>query len=154
MGVNISFPGDAEAIDAKGQHVYPGLIDSYSSIGLIEIDSIRASIDTTETGNLNPNVRAAVAFNPDSEAIPVARANGVLSSVIVPNGGLVAGRSAVMMLENLGESAAAELLAEAINHVTREGKTLTKDLGGNSSTTEVGDAISQAIAALSGVGVK
>ena len=99
MGVNISFPGDAEVNDAQGQHVYPGLIDSYSSIGLVEIDSIRASIDTTETGNLNPNVRAAVAFNPDSEAIPVARANGVLSSVIVPNGGLVAGRSAVMMLD-------------------------------------------------------
>ena len=97
MGVSIPFPGDSETIEGKGLHIYPGLMDSYSSIGLIEIDSIRASIDTTETGNLNPNVRAAVAFNPDSEAIPVARANGVLSSVVVPSGGLVAGRAAVMM---------------------------------------------------------
>lgn len=99
IGVNIAFPGDAEVVDAKGQHVYPGLIDSYSSVGLIEIDSIRASIDTSETGNLNPNVRAAVAFNPDSEAIPVARANGILSAVIAPSGGLVSGRSALMMLD-------------------------------------------------------
>ena len=99
IGVNPSFPGDAEAIDAKGQHVYPGLMDSYSNIGLVEIDSIRASVDTTEIGSLNPNVRAAVAFNPDSEAIPVARANGVLVAVTVPNGGLISGRAAVMVLD-------------------------------------------------------
>lgn len=99
IGVNIPFPGDCEIVEAKGQHVYPGLMDSFSSLGLIEIDSIRASVDTTETGNINPNVRAAVAFNPDSEAIPVARANGILTTVIIPNGGLVAGRSAVMMLD-------------------------------------------------------
>lgn len=99
IGINLPFPGDAEAIDAKGQHVYPGLMDSYSSIGLVEIDSIRASIDATEIGGLNPNVRAAVAFNPDSEAIPVARANGVLVAVTVPNGGLISGRAAVMVLD-------------------------------------------------------
>jgi len=99
IGVSLSFPADAEAIDAKGQHVYPGLMESYSSIGLIEIDSIRASIDTTEIGSLNPNVRAAVAFNPDSEAIPVARANGVLTAVTAPSGGLISGRAAVMALD-------------------------------------------------------
>ena len=99
IGINIPFPGDAEIIEAKGQHVYPGLMESHSSIGLVEIDSIRASIDTTEIGNLNPNVRAAVAFNPDSEAIPVARANGVLIAVTAPNGGLISGRAAVMILD-------------------------------------------------------
>ena len=99
VGVNIPFPGDSEIVESKGQHIYPGLMDSFSSLGLVEIDSVRASIDTTETGNINPNVRAAVAFNPDSEAIPVARANGILTTVITPSGGLVAGRSAVMMLD-------------------------------------------------------
>ncbi len=99
VGVNLSFPGDTEAIDGKGKHVYPGLMESYSSIGLVEIDSIRASVDTTEIGSLNPNVRVAVAFNPDSEAIPVARANGVLTSVTAPNGGLISGRAAVMSLD-------------------------------------------------------
>jgi imidazolonepropionase-like amidohydrolase len=99
IGVNLSFPGDTDVIEGKGQHVYPGLMESYSSIGLVEIDSIRASIDSTEIGNLNPNVRAAVAFNPDSEAIPVARANGVLTAVTAPNGGLISGRAAVMVLD-------------------------------------------------------
>jgi imidazolonepropionase-like amidohydrolase len=99
VGVNLSFPGDTDVIEGKGQHVYPGLMESYSSIGLVEIDSIRASIDSTEIGNLNPNVRAAVAFNPDSEAIPVARANGVLAAVAAPSGGLISGRAAVMVLD-------------------------------------------------------
>ena len=99
IGTNIPFSGDADVIEAKGYHVYPGLMESYSSIGLVEIDSIRASMDTTEIGSLNPNVRAAVAFNPDSEAIPVARANGVLTAVTAPNGGLISGRAAVMILD-------------------------------------------------------
>ncbi len=88
-----------EVIDAEGMHLYPGLIDSYSNLGLVEIDSIRASIDTTETGTINPNVRAAVAVNPDSEAIPVARANGILTALVAPTGGLVAGRASVMNLD-------------------------------------------------------
>ncbi len=99
LGADVVAGPTDEIIDAKGYHVYPGLIDSHSSLGLIEIDSIRATIDTTEAGNLNPNVRAAYAFNPDSEAIPVARANGVLTSIIAPSGGLVSGRSAAMMLD-------------------------------------------------------
>lgn len=99
VGVGLTAPADSDVIEGKGQHVYPGLMDSYSSIGLVEIDSIRASIDSTEIGSLNPNVRAAVAFNPDSEAIPVARANGVLASVVAPNGGLISGRAAVMVLD-------------------------------------------------------
>ncbi|MEQ1826968.1 MAG: amidohydrolase family protein [Pirellula sp.] len=99
LGASVSFPGDAELIDAIGKHVYPGLIDSYSSIGLVEIDSIRATIDTSELGSINPNVRSAVAFNPDSEAIPVARANGILSALVVPSGGLISGRASLMMLD-------------------------------------------------------
>ena len=90
---------DYEVIDAQGQHVYPGLFDSLSYLGLVEIDSVNATIDNAEVGSLNPNVRANTAFNPDSEAIPVARANGVLFSLISPTGGLVSGRSAVMQLD-------------------------------------------------------
>ncbi len=70
-----------------------------SNIGLTEIDSVRATIDSRETGNINPNVRAAAAFNPDSELIPVARANGILLATSAPDGGLIAGRSALMMLD-------------------------------------------------------
>ncbi|MFO1064031.1 MAG: amidohydrolase family protein [Pirellulales bacterium] len=99
IGENVTIPPNAEVIDAKGSHVYPSLIDAQSNIGLVEIDSIRATIDSSETGSINPNVRAAAAFNPDSELIPVARANGVLLAVSAPEGGLISGRSALMMLD-------------------------------------------------------
>lgn len=99
LGSSVTVPADAQRIDAAAGHVYPGLIDPISNIGLTEIDSVRATVDSRETGLLNPNVRAAAAFNPDSELIPVARANGVLLGVSAPAGGLISGRSALMMLD-------------------------------------------------------
>ncbi len=99
VGKGVDVPADAEVIQAAGKHVYPSLIDANSDIGLVEINSVRATIDSQETGNINPNVRAVAAFNPDSELIPVNRANGVLVALCAPTGGLVAGRSAVMMLD-------------------------------------------------------
>jgi imidazolonepropionase-like amidohydrolase len=86
-------------IDLAGQHVYPGLLEPLSDLGLIEINSIRATIDSQETGQLNPNVRALVAVNPDSELIPVTRSNGILLALAAPAGGLISGRSAVIQLD-------------------------------------------------------
>ena len=99
LGANMSIPSEATRIDADGKHVYPGLIDPLSNIGLTEIDSVRATVDSRETGNLNPNVRSAAAFNPDSELIPVARANGILLATSAPDGGLISGRSSLMMMD-------------------------------------------------------
>lgn len=99
LGTNVTIPSDATRIDATGAHVYPGLIDPQSNIGLTEIDSVRATVDSRETGMINPNVRAAAAVNPDSELIPVARANGVLLAVSAPDGGMISGRSALMMMD-------------------------------------------------------
>lgn len=86
-------------IDGKGRQVYPGLIDAATILGLVEINSIRATIDYSETGTLNPNVRSWIAFNPDSEIIPVTRSNGILLSLVMPQGGLISGRSALMQLD-------------------------------------------------------
>ena len=99
LGKGVDIPDGAEVIQAEGKHVYPSLIDANSDIGLVEINSVRATIDSRETGNINPNVRAVAAFNPDSELIPVNRANGVLVALSAPTGGLIAGRSAVMVLD-------------------------------------------------------
>ena len=89
-------PEGAEKVDLKGQHVYPGLFEPLNDIGLIEINSIRATIDAQEMGQLNPNVRAVVAVNPDSEIIPVTRSNGVLVTLATPFGGLMSGRLPVL----------------------------------------------------------
>jgi tartrate dehydrogenase/decarboxylase/D-malate dehydrogenase len=116
--------------------------DILSDIGA----AVVGSLGVAPSANINPQSGPGL-FEPVHGSAPDIAGMGIANPI-----GQV--WSAVMMLENLGESAAAELLAEAINHVTREGQTLTKDLGGHSSTTEVGDAISQAIATLSGAGVK
>lgn len=99
VGTEVAVPAGAEQIDVTGKHVYPGLIDADTGLGLIEIPSVRATRDAAETGEINPNARAQVAINPDSELIPVARANGVLSVLSVPVGGLLTGTSALVNLD-------------------------------------------------------
>lgn len=99
IGVDAAVPEGAEKIDASGKHVYPGLFDALTDMGLVEIGSVRATDDFRETGQLNPNVRAIVAVNPDSEHIPVARSNGVLLALSAPSGSLMPGRSAVIQLD-------------------------------------------------------
>jgi imidazolonepropionase-like amidohydrolase len=99
IGATVAIPPDAERIDVRGKHIYPGIIDSYTSMGLTEIGSVRGTIDQSETGLINPNVRAEVAVNPESELIPVARANGVAVTATMPSGGLIAGLGAALMLD-------------------------------------------------------
>ncbi len=86
-------------IDAQKGHVYPGLISMANVLGLVEIESIPAVRDNYEMGELNPNVRALVAYNTDSDVIPTVRANGVLVTQATPEGGLIAGQSAVFQLD-------------------------------------------------------
>lgn len=99
LGQNVAIPANAKRIDAKGKHVYPSLIAANTTLGLIEIGSVRATVDMSETGPINPNVRAEVAVNPDGEMIPVTRSNGVALAVSVPQGGLISGTSAMLMLD-------------------------------------------------------
>lgn len=86
-------------IDAKGQGVYPGLIAPFTRLGLDEIGSVRASRDFNEAGDVTPEVRAAVAVNPDSWLHPVTRINGVLAAAVFPSGGVLPGRASVIRLE-------------------------------------------------------
>lgn len=99
IGRRAPVPRDAERIDVRGRHVYPALINAYSQIGLVEIGAVRATRDYRETGKVNPNVRAEVAINPDSELIPVTRSGGVLIALSAPSGGLISGTSALAQLD-------------------------------------------------------
>jgi imidazolonepropionase-like amidohydrolase len=87
-----------QTIDLKGQHLYPGLIALNSSVGLSEIEAIRATQDSTEVGDYTPDVQSWIAVNPDSELIPVARANGITHIEPAPKGGVVAGVSGLVQL--------------------------------------------------------
>ena len=99
VGKDVEVPENAERVDLAGKHVYPGLFEAMSDIGLVEIRAVRATIDSNEAGSLNPNVKAWVSVNPDSEVIPVTRSNGVLLAVTAPAGGLLCGQAAILQLD-------------------------------------------------------
>src|SRR5688572_20424809 len=99
VGKNVSVPAGATTINAKGKHVYPGLILPISNLGLIEVSAVRATNDLQEIGELNPNVRSIVAYNTDSRVINTLRSNGILLANVVPQGSLVAGSSSVVQLD-------------------------------------------------------
>jgi imidazolonepropionase-like amidohydrolase len=99
IGAGATIPPGAEEIDGNGKHVYPGLINANTVLGLVEIGAVRATVDIEEAGAINPNVRSITSVNPDSELIPVARAAGVLTALSVPEGGIISGQSAVIRLE-------------------------------------------------------
>jgi imidazolonepropionase-like amidohydrolase len=96
MGANTPFD---ITIDAKGKHVYPGFIIPNSTLGLIEIDAVKASDDDSEIGTMNPNVRSIIAYNATSKVIETCRPNGVLIAQITPHGGRITGTSSIVQLD-------------------------------------------------------
>jgi imidazolonepropionase-like amidohydrolase len=97
--VHLVVPADATFVNLHGQHLYPGLIAADSALGLSEIDAVRATRDTTEVGDFTPDVKSWVAVNPDSELLPVARANGIAYFEPVPQGNIVSGQSALLAMD-------------------------------------------------------
>ena len=90
---------ETDVLDIYGKHVIPGFIAGYTRIGLTEISAVKQTNDHSETGEINPNVRANVAYNPDSDLIPVTRSNGVLVINSAPSSGRIPGQSSVMMMD-------------------------------------------------------
>ena len=100
VGKEIAIPADdVKVFDAKGKHVYPGLILSVSNLGLVEVPTVRATSDVQEIGTINPSIRSIVAYNTDSKIINTVRSNGVLLANIVPDGGVISGSSSVVQLD-------------------------------------------------------
>jgi imidazolonepropionase-like amidohydrolase len=90
---------ETEVIDIYNTHVTPGFIVPVSQLGLVEIGQVKQSRDFAEIGKFNPNVRANVSYNPDSEIIPVTRSNGILLANVAPSSGRISGQSSLMMLD-------------------------------------------------------
>ncbi len=98
VGTTAAMAG-AKIIDCSGKHIYPGLILSSTQVGLIEVPSVRATIDASELGELNPSIRSLVAYNTDSKVINTLRPNGILLANIVPDGGIISGSSSVVQFD-------------------------------------------------------
>ena len=88
-----------EVIDTKDQHIYPGFIVANSTLGLIEIDAVRATDDDEELGNWNPHIRSLIAYNAESRVVESMRPNGVLLAQISPRGGRISGTSSIVQLD-------------------------------------------------------
>jgi imidazolonepropionase-like amidohydrolase len=85
-------------LDATNKQIYPGFIAPNATIGLSEIDAVRATLDFKEVGNFNPHIRTLTSYNTDSEIIPTVRSNGILMAQITPRGGRISGTSSIMTL--------------------------------------------------------
>jgi imidazolonepropionase-like amidohydrolase len=99
MGAGLAVPPGAKVVDLKGGHLYPSLFPPLTELGLVEISSVRATVDTTELGEINPQARPDFAMNFDSELLPVARSAGILIAGVAPLGGIVSGSLAAMKLD-------------------------------------------------------
>ena len=97
IGHGLQITLETEIIDVKGKHIYPGLISAGSSLGLQEINAVRATRDYAEVGKFNSNARVNVSYNPDSELIPVSRSNGILLAHVIPKSGIISGISSVFL---------------------------------------------------------
>ena len=86
-------------IQLNGRHIYPGFVAPNSTLGITEIDAVRATRDFNEVGALNPHVRSQIAFNAESKVISTVKTNGVLITQATPRGGIISGMSSVMALE-------------------------------------------------------
>jgi len=83
-------------INAQGKHVYPGFIAPAKSLGLVEVEAVRASNDQDEIGDLIPNIRSLIAYNAESKVVESMRPNGVLLSQVAPQGGTISGTSSIV----------------------------------------------------------
>jgi len=99
VGVDVDIPAGARIVDAAGKHVYPGLVDAYSEVGIGEIGAVGVSNDQNELGDFNPNAQPNIAFNAESRHIGTSRSNGVLVVLTTPSGGLIPGLSSAMDLD-------------------------------------------------------
>jgi len=92
-------PAGATVVDVTGKHLSPALVAPATLTGLIEIEAVRATVDVTEVGEINPEARPDVALNLDSESLPVARSNGVLFGLLVPRGSVVPGAASLVAFD-------------------------------------------------------
>lgn len=104
-----------EKIDATGKQIYPGFIAPNSTLGLSEIEAVRATNDFHEVGSTLPNVRSLIAYNTDSRIIPTVRTNGILLAQVTPRGGLISGTSSVVVLDGWNWEDAAYKIDDGIH---------------------------------------
>ena len=96
------------------------------------------TIAIAPSANINPDRRFPSMFEPVHGSAPDIAGQGIAN----PIGAIWAG---AMMLQHLGLDAAHDSILSAIETVLKEGKSLTRDMGGTGNTEDLGQAITDAI---------
>ena len=91
-------PPEAQTIDVSGLDLWPGMVDAGSAIGLFEVGSLTETQDYADAAQFQPELKSSIALHPDSEHIPVTRANGILTSFVEPSGGIISGQGCLIDL--------------------------------------------------------
>ncbi len=109
---SVQIPAGVREVDVSGRHLYPGMIDPVTHLGLFEFGQVSQATDRTETGRFNPHIRALGGYQPHGRAPFVARARGITSTLLVQSSGVIQGMGSVVNLE--GDTfERAEILGEA-----------------------------------------
>ncbi|MGQ9618417.1 MAG: amidohydrolase family protein [Candidatus Aminicenantia bacterium] len=117
IGKEIQPPEGAKIIDTEGKNVYPGFIDGFTHLGLVEISSLSSTVDVQETGKFNPELRVGWAINPHSVHIATSRINGTTTALVSPRGGTMPGFTAIIKLDGwtFQEMVLKDIAASVIN---------------------------------------
>lgn len=99
LGADLRVPDHAEVVRCDGLHVYPGLIDAATTVGLGEIGSVAASNDTRELGAFEPDLRVTASLHPASSHVAVTRCDGITTALVLPSGGTLPGRGSLIGLD-------------------------------------------------------
>ena len=120
----VDIPVDARVINVAGKHIYPGMIDPMTQVGMVEIGQVAASRDDRETGRFNPHLNSLWGVHPYSVEIGVTRANGITAVLAVPAAGVIQGAGAVIQLkgDTPERMAVAERAALVVNLPSPKGK--------------------------------
>lgn len=96
VGPGLKAPAGTSVLHGKGLHVWPGFFDAGSQLGLAEIGQVPSGTDLDERGEINPDLRALTAVNPEIPRIATTRFNGVTNALVAPVAGLIPGQAALI----------------------------------------------------------
>ncbi len=97
VGTKVRAPEGARVIDVTGQVITPGLVAVGTRIGTLDVELEASSVEATLPASADPvraALRAADSFNPASFTVPIARAGGITSALVMPDGGQISGQAA------------------------------------------------------------
>jgi imidazolonepropionase-like amidohydrolase len=130
IGENVAVPADARTIDGSGMTVYPGFIDSYTTLGMPQPQAAAtpgpggrgqgagavmqttafASPNSTQPPGLQPEILVSDQLRPGGEQVESARSAGFASALAVPRDGIFMGQSALI---NLAGDTAQQMFVES-----------------------------------------